>query len=67
MKKLNKNIARMVFRTGAYDTKKYHYWEDMEKGCVYRCTIEMLDTTDILDAHNHEFICTHKELCDLAF
>lgn len=39
----------------------------MENGGIYRVPIEMLGTTELLDEDNHEFVCTHAEMCDLAF
>ena len=29
--------------------------------------IKMLGTTELLDEDNHEFVCSHAEMCDLAF
>lgn len=67
MRKPNLRMAREIYRKGFVVTRKYYYYENEENGMVYRVPAEMLDTTDFLNMGNHQLVCSHGELCDIAF
>lgn len=67
MRKITKRMAREIYTRGFVLTKKYEYYENLENGDIYRLPVEMLDTTASLDEDNIEFVCSHAEMCDLAF
>lgn len=67
MRKITKRMAREIYTSGHVVTKKYEYYENKENGNIYRMPIELLGTTAILDQDNYEFVCSHAEMCDLAF
>lgn len=67
MRKITKRMAREIYTRGFVLTKKYYYYENKENGMIYRVPAEMLDTTDFLNMENHQLVCTHGELCDIAF
>ena len=67
MRKMTKRMAREIYTRGFVLTKKYEYYENSENGAIYRIPVEMLGTTAMLDEDNTEFVCSHAEMCDLAF
>ena len=67
MRKITKRMAREIYTQGFVLTKKYEYYENLENGAIYRIPVEMLGTTASLDEDNNEFVCSHAEMCDLAF
>lgn len=67
MRKITKRMAREIYTNGYVVTKKYEYHESKATGNIYRIPIELLGTMALLDPDNYEFVCSHAEMCDLAF
>lgn len=67
MRKITKRMAREIYTKGFVVTRKYEYYEKMGNGGIYRVPVEMLGTTAMLDEDNHKFVCSHAEMCDIAF
>lgn len=67
MRRITKRMAREIERNGFVRTGKYEYYESICDGSVYRIPIEIADTTEATYAVNNQFVCSHEELCDLAF
>ena len=67
MRKITKRMAREIYTKGYVVTKKYEYYENKANGNIYRLPLELLGTMASLDEDNYKFVCTHAEMCDLAF
>lgn len=67
MRKITKRMACEIYRRGFVLTKKYEYYENKADGNIYRMPVELLGTMASLDSNNYEFVCSHAELCDIAF